>query len=250
MSSTPAPTAPASVAPASACAPTTVRRSSRLAAKPTVSYTEPTEVPDEVLMDRTKAMFETLLEERLATSKRYLYGTYITCQKEFLKLYADLPADNVERIAAEALVRELKKSEYTHPIARKHIDAQDAKRRKAQDDEIIAKIAMEKEALSSLIGEYYEVLNAKAAYEVKLAAASKAIATHAATLNATIKGERSAEKRRRMRDKIYTLTSNTFMKVQMPPSGSKDKVWAYAGQILHIIQKRKLTHRWVVPGMH
>ena len=247
---------PVPTAPASACAPTTVapssacRRSSRLAAKPARCYAESAEVPDEVLMGKTQAMFETLLEERLATTKRYLYGTYITCQNEFLKLYADLPADNVERIAAEALVRELKKSEYTHPIARKHIDAQEAKRRKARDDEINAKIAMEKEALASLIGEYNKVLIAKAAYEAKLATASKAIATHAATLNATIKGERSAEKRRRMRSKIYSLTGNTFMKMQMSPSGSKDKVWAYAGQILHIIQKGKLTHRWVVPGMH
>ena len=201
-------------------------------------------------MGKTQAMFETLLEERLATSKRYLYGTYITCQNEFLKLYAALPADNVERISAEALVRELKNSEYTHPIVCKHIDAQEAKRYKAQDAEINAKVDMEKPVIDSLIAEYNKVLIAKAEYEAKLAAASKAIATHAATLDATIKDERNAQKRARMRSKIYSLTSNTFMKTQMPPSGSKDKVWAYANQILHIIKKGKLTHRWVVPGMH
>jgi len=171
-------------------------------------------------MDRTKAMFETLLEERLATSKRYLYGTYITCQKEFLKLYADLPADNVERIAAEALVRELKNSEYTHPIAYKHIDAQDAKRRNARDDEIKAKVAMEEPVIVMLIEEYNTLLKS-----------ARAIEGYSKVLKTAIMEERSPLKRRRLRHGICTAADCLLRKTHSDAHSNK-----YIVDIIKIIR--------------
>lgn len=234
MSSTPALTA------------TTSRRSSRLAVKPTVSYAEYVEVPDEVLMEKTQAMFETLLEERYATATRDLPGVYWRCHKEFLNLYADLPVDDVERIAAETFESKLPSMANGHPIARKHLDAQDAKRQNALAAEIKAKVSTQKKALDSLIGEYNAVINAKAEYETKLATASKAIATHAATLNATIRGERNAGKRTDMSDLVYRLSSETFAKLRPADSGLN---WEYARHLMRILHKGKLPTSYVVPKL-
>lgn len=197
-------------------------------------------------MERTKAMFETLLEERYATATRDLTGVYWRCRKEFLKLYEDLPTDDVERIAAGTFEKTLPSMAYLHPIPHKHIDAQYDKRWKADDDEINAKVAMEKEALDSLIAEYNKVLNAKAEYEAKLAVASKAIATHAATLNAAIKGEHSPNKRKGMLDKIKGLSGDAFAKLR--PS-EKSLKWTYARDLLNILQKGRLSTTLMCPKL-
>ncbi len=220
------------------------RRSSRLAAKPVVTYAEPAEVPDEHLMEKTKAMFETLLEERLAAATRDFPSVYWRCRKEFLKLYADLPADDVERVAAESFLSKLPYYSEDH-IVRKYITAHEKKLQEEKDREINAKIVMEKEALGSLIGEYNRVLIAKAEYEAKLAAASKAIATHAATLNATIRDEHSAKKRARMRYLICKYAKATIAKLRPDCQHSA----FHSKALMEILYKGKLLKRYVVPKM-
>jgi hypothetical protein len=94
--------------PIHAPASTGVRRSARLAAKPVKNYAPERELPDELLKERTKAMFDTLLTEtfeKMNPRCRNYVTTYYPCQKRFLKLFADLPEDDVERIAAENFVK-------------------------------------------------------------------------------------------------------------------------------------------------
>ena len=146
--------------------PTTVRRrSSRLAAKPSVSYAETAEVPDEILMDRTKAMFETLLAERLAPATRDLTGVYWRCRKEFLKLFADLPADDVERIAAETFEGKLPLTACGHAITHSYMVADTTRRYRAHCAEINAKVAMEKPVIVTLIEEYNNLMKSARAIE-------------------------------------------------------------------------------------
>lgn len=84
-----------------------LRRSARLAAKPAVSYMQTPEVPDELLLSRTRAMFDTLLEERMSVATRDFDGVYWKCRDDFFKMFKDLPEDDVERIAAHEICHTL-----------------------------------------------------------------------------------------------------------------------------------------------
>lgn len=228
--------------------PTTVRRrSSRLAVKPSVSYAETAEVPDEILMDRTKAMFETLLEERLAPAKRDLTGVYWRCRKEFLKLFADLPADDVERIAAETFEGKLPLTACGHAITHSYMVADTTKRYNEATAEMNAKVAMEKPVIDSLIAEYNKILVYKAEYQYKLSASTQVLAKHAATLNASINVVRTAEKRSYIRTAIYTLAHTTLTKLNPRMSDLSGK--RYAKQVLSILKRGKLSICHVTPRL-
>lgn len=104
---------------ATTSAPTNVRRSNRLAAKPHVSYKEPeSEVPDEALMERTQTMFDTLLDEQLDIATRDFNGVIWKTCKLFVQMYSDLEKDDVERIAAEKVAA----SVTTHTNIQKYYD--------------------------------------------------------------------------------------------------------------------------------
>jgi hypothetical protein len=78
-----------------------IRRSARLAAKPEVSYAEPAVVLDGELKKRTKDMFDTLMDEIMEATTRNFNGVVGRTRREFVKMFADLPKDNEERVAAE-----------------------------------------------------------------------------------------------------------------------------------------------------
>ncbi len=140
MSSTPAPA---------------IRRSTRLAAKPTVSYAEPTETPDKLLMERTNAMFEVFLEERLAAATRNMDGVYWKSKKDFLKLYEDLPEDDIERVAAQAVVKSLC---WNHPVVYKYEQLRIAKNHKKKEELATAKVLINEDLYKKAIETYNEVL--------------------------------------------------------------------------------------------
>ncbi len=86
---------------------TPYRRSARLAAKSAVNYTEPVDTPDDLLLERTRAMFDVLLEERIAVATRDFEGVYWKCRDDFARMFKDLPVDDVERLAATQVVHTL-----------------------------------------------------------------------------------------------------------------------------------------------
>ncbi len=143
------------VAPATTPA-TAYRRSRRLAAKPTVRYAELAETPDELLMERTKAMYEVFLEERLAAATRDIYGVYWRSRKDFLKLYEDLPEDDIERIAAESLVNSLHYP--LHPLVTKYQQILTDKKRKEKGELATAKVLVSEGLYKKAIETYNEVL--------------------------------------------------------------------------------------------
>jgi hypothetical protein len=196
------PTAPA--APATA-APTVVRRrSSRLAAKPAVTYTEPTDTPDELLMERTKAMYEVLLEERLAPATRDLYGVYRRSKQDFLKLYEDLPEDNVERIAAETYVNSLNK--WSHSIVPKYAMELTNKAFKEKRDLATAKVRINEDLYKKAIETYNEILVLKA----KLAECESTLANYSVEIRAVLQSERSEAARTGVKDALKKYSEKKF----------------------------------------
>ncbi len=82
-----------------------IRRSARIAARPKLSYAEPAVILDAELKKRTKDMFDTLLDEILEATTRYFSGVVGRTRREFVKMFADLPKDNEERVAAETFAK-------------------------------------------------------------------------------------------------------------------------------------------------
>ncbi len=142
-------------------------------------------------MERTKTMYEVLLEERLAErltpATCTLYGVYRRSKQEFLKLYEDLPEDDVERVAAETYVKSLKN--WSHPILTKYTVAQSTKALKEKRDLATAKVRINKDMYIQAIKAYNEMLDLKA----KLAICESTFAKHSAEIRTVLKSERSQE---------------------------------------------------------
>ncbi len=210
-------------------APTSVRRSARLAAKPTVSYIETTEIPDEPLIERTQAMFETLLEERMNTGKFNFRGGYRKCRKDFLNLYADLPADDVERIAAETFVSKLPDDPYKHPIILKYLEAQTEKAQKEQVAVLDAKFTIAIPVIDKLLHEYNSIVSAIC--DIK---------TYACKLKKVIESDRSAAARESMRSLVYKYVIADYKKKNPKYEWLAPHI---AEKMITIVKKGKISAR-------
>jgi hypothetical protein len=135
--------APAVVAP---------RRSARIAAKPKLSYEEPAVVLDSELKKRTKDMFDTLMDEIMEATTRNFSGVIGRTRREFVKMFADLPKDNEERVAAETFSKivwesdtYIKYDNYVRAYVQKNLKTKAAmkaakRKMRAEEDAMLSKL--------------------------------------------------------------------------------------------------------------
>ncbi len=140
--------APAVVAP---------RRSARIAAKPKLSYEEPAVVLDAELKKRTKDMFDTLLDEIMEATTRNFSGVIYRTRREFVEMFADLPKDNEERVAAETYAKTVTEYE-TYITYHRYITAYVQKNLKTKAAAKAAKRKMRAEEYAMLSKLYKDVL--------------------------------------------------------------------------------------------
>ncbi len=225
-------------------APTNVRRSPRLATKPAKNYAPERELPDELLKERTKAMFDTLLTEKVDKAYICSHMIYLSCKKCFLKMFADLAEEDEERVAAETFIRELPTSAGDYPLYNTLADAH----KRARRDTYETPLRCKKELIDTSFTELVETIKEFDELYIKLVRMHTKLENLAKPVIEALKQEPLA--RRRTCWSVPTIKAslnNYLIKSCFPlPTNHADKVKCEKHRKLF---KKILNGRFVTPAI-